>query len=395
MAETVDAVVIGGGINGTNIAWWLAQRRVGKVVLLEKTAIASGASGKSGALIGSHFGTELKVRLALRSMVTWSNFSEVYRISGQFYDQCGRVWLVPQQDVEAMHGIVEMQRSLGSSARSLSREEMHELVPQVTLDDVAGIVYEPEAGFADPLGATAAVAESARCAGVELRVGTAARAIRVRSGRVTAVETDSGAIATPLVFNAAYLGAAPLLQPLGVRIPMHAARAQIALFRRPLDYGPRPPALADFVQANYMRDHPGEIMLVGGMDPLQEATVPDPDNYPETADWQMVESFRKAMWHRFPVMRRAVFRGGYSGLYDMTPDLHPVADRVPGAEGLFVTCGYSGDGYKYAPAIGELLTEWALEGRPSIDLSMLSLDRFEKGKLVSGKFKYLASGWYR
>jgi len=74
MANTADAVVIGGGINGTNIAWWLAQRKVGKVVLLEKNAIASGASGKSGSLIGSHFGTELKVRLALKAMETWKNF---------------------------------------------------------------------------------------------------------------------------------------------------------------------------------------------------------------------------------------------------------------------------------------------------------------------------------
>jgi glycine/D-amino acid oxidase-like deaminating enzyme len=60
-----------------------------------------------------------------------------------------------------------------------------------------------------------------------------------------------------------------------------------------------------------------------------------------------------------------------------------------------VTCGYSGDGYKYGPVVGQLLAEWALDGRPSIDISMLSLERFDKGALVSGRFKYIASGWYR
>ena len=92
-------------------------------------------------------------------------------------------------------------------------------------------------------------------------------------------------------------------------------------------------------------------MFVGGMDPLREETFPDTDNYPEIADMSAVQTFRDRAHHRFPVMRRSVFRGDYSGLYDMTPDLHPVVDHLPGADGLFVTSGYSGYGYKYGPAI--------------------------------------------
>ena len=109
----------------------------------------------------------------------------------------------------------------------------------------------------------------------------------------------------------------------------------------------------------------------------------------------MIRAHRDHLRARFPAMRRSVFRGGYSGLYDMSPDLHPIVDRVPGAEGLFVTCGYSGDGFKYGPIVGQLLAEWALDGRPSMDVSELSLDRFEKGRLITGAFKYAASGWYR
>ncbi|MBI2469554.1 MAG: FAD-binding oxidoreductase [Candidatus Rokubacteria bacterium] len=395
MAETADAVVIGGGINGVNIAFHLARRDVKKVVLLEKTAIAAGGSGKTGGLVGSHFGTEIKVRLAMKALATWLNFGEVYGVAGQHYDRCGRVWLVPSQDLDAMRGIVGMQREFGATARLLSGEELRELVPQISLDGVAGIAYEPDGGIGDGLGATSAVAEAARRAGVEVRIGAAARAISVAAGRVSGVETDAGPISAPLVFNAANVWAPWLLEPLGVKLPVEPARAQIGLFRRPSGYGPRPPAIADFVQANYMRDHPGELTFVGGMDPLQEEHVPAPDNYPETADWSVIRSHREHLCHRFPVMRRSVFRGGYSGLYDMSPDLHPVIDRVPGAEGLFVTCGYSGDGFKYAPAVGQLLAEWALDGRPSIDISVLSLDRFEKGRLIIGRFKYASSGWYR
>ncbi len=395
MTETADAIVIGGGINGTNIAFHLAQRGVKRVVLLEKTALAAGASGKTGGLIGSHFGTEIKVRLGIQAMRTWLNFGEVYGTKHPGYDECGRIWLVPEQDVEAMRGIVGMQREFGANSRMLSHEDMRELVPQISLDGVAGIAYEADGGVGDALGAVSAVADAARNLGADVRVGVAARSIVVERGRVRGVESDQGRIEAPLVFNAANVWAPKLLEPLGVRLPIEPARAQIALFRRPTDYGVRPPAIADFVQANYMRDHPGGISFIGGMDPLLEEHVPNPDDYAETADWDVVKSHRDHMWHRFPAMRRSVFRGGYSGLYDMSPDLHPIVDRVPGADGLFVTCGYSGDGFKYGPVIGQVLAEWALEGRPSIDISVLSLDRFERGALISGAFKYASSGWYR
>jgi sarcosine oxidase subunit beta len=393
--ETADAVVIGGGIHGTNIAFHLARRGLKKVILLEKTAIAAGASGKTGGLIGSHFGTEIKVRLAAVAMQTWLHFGEVYETTVPAYDRCGRVWLVPSSDVAAMRGIVEMQCRHGATARMLDSAELRELVPQIELAGVAGIAYEPDAGIGDALGATSLVAAAARRAGAEIRVGVAARSIQTASGQVSGVTSDAGSISSRLVFNAANVWAPRLLEPIGVSLPIQAARAQIGLFRRPADFGPRPPAIADFVQANYYRDHPGDVTFVGGMDPLQERHVPDPDDYPETADWDVIRAHREHLWARFPLMRHSVFRGGYSGLYDMSPDLHPIIDEVPGVRGLFVTCGYSGDGFKYGPIVGQLLAEWASDGRPSLDISELRLERFANDKLITGRFKYAASGWYR
>jgi sarcosine oxidase subunit beta len=395
MMETADAVVIGAGIHGTNIAFHLARRGLKQIILLEKTAIAAGASGKTGGLIGSHFGTEIKVRLATAAMQTWLHFGEVYETNAPAYDRCGRVWLVPASDVAAMRGIVDMQRTHGAHAQMLDRAELCELAPQIDLTEVEGIAYESNAGIGDSLGATSLIAAAAQRAGVELRIGVAAQAIQVAGGRVSGVATSNGSISTALVFNAANVWAPKLLEPLGVSVPIQPARAQIGLFRRPASYGPRPPAIADFVQANYYRDHPGEITFVGGMDPLQEQHVPDPDDYAETADWDVIRSHREHLWTRFPAMRQSVFRGGYSGLYDMSPDLHPIVDEVPGARGLFVTCGYSGDGFKYGPIVGQLLVEWALDGRPSLDIRELSLDRFASGKLITGRYKYAASGWYR
>src|SRR5262245_34167372 len=124
--ETADAVVIGGGIHGTNVAFHLARRRAGKVVLLEKTAIGAGASGKTGGLGGTHFGTDVKVRLAAAAMPTWLHFGEVYETKVPGYDRCGRVWLVPSTDAAAMRGIVALQRRHGADARMLNAAELRE-----------------------------------------------------------------------------------------------------------------------------------------------------------------------------------------------------------------------------------------------------------------------------
>src|SRR5262245_3140058 len=131
--ETADAVVIGGGIHGTNIAFHLARKGLKKVVLLERTAIAAGASGKTGGLIGSHFGTEIKVRLAVAAMPAWQHFGDVYGTTTPAYDQCGRVWLVPPSDADAMRGIVALQQRHGANARAIDAAELRELVPQIEL----------------------------------------------------------------------------------------------------------------------------------------------------------------------------------------------------------------------------------------------------------------------
>jgi sarcosine oxidase, subunit beta len=393
--ETADAVVIGGGINGTNIAFFLAKKGLRKVILIEKTAIAAAASGKTGGLISSHFSTELKVRLGLDAMQTWKHFGEVYQTDARPYHQQGRVWLVPEVDLDSMHGIIGMQQEFGANARALSKEDFRELAPNVSVEGVAGIAYEEDGGYAEGFGATSAVAQAAVRQGAIVRVGEAVREITVAGGKVSGVRTESDEISSRLVFNAANVWAPRLLEPLGVKLPIEPARAQIGLWRRPTDFGPPTVVVADFVQANYMRDYPSDMLFVGGMDPLLEEHIPNPDDYEETATWQVIKSHRDHMWNRFPIMKRATFRGGYSGLYDMSPDLHPILDRVPGADGLFVACGFSGDGFKYGPVVGRLFAEWALDGRPSMDISALSLDRFERGKLISGTFKYQSSGWYR
>jgi len=376
MGERADAVVIGCGIVGANIAFQLARRGLKKVVVLEKSAIAAGASGKGGAIVGSHFKHDVKWRLARKSFESWANFNDVYGVKEHYFERRGQVWLGGSDHAMNMRSIVELQRAAGSDARLLSASEVHDLVPQISLEDSVAFAYEPDGGMVDAIGATSAVAEAAHRAGADLRVGVAARAISVKRNHTDGVKTDAGTISSPLVFNAANAWAMRLLKPLGIRFPMSAARAQIGLFRRPDDFNPPLPIVLDLIQGTHMCDYPGNLMLVGRIGRLQEESPPDPDDYPENADWSVIRQFRDEVWRRFPIMRRSAFRGGFSGINDINPDALPIIDRVPDAEGLFVACGFNGAGFCYAPAIGQLMAEWALDGAPSTDIAALTLERF-------------------
>jgi sarcosine oxidase subunit beta len=376
MGERADAVVIGCGIVGANIAFQLARRGLKKVVVLEKSAIAAGASCKGGAIVGSHFKHDVKRRLARKSFESWINFNDVYGVKEHYFERRGQIWLGGAGHATHMRSIVEVQHEAGSGARMLSASDVHELAPQISLEDSVAFAYEPDGGMVDAIGATSAVAEAAHRAGADLRVGIAARAISLKHGHADGVKTDAGSISSPLVFNAANVWATRLLKPLGVRVPLTAARAQIGLFRRPDDFNPPLPIVLDLIQGTHICDYPGNLMLVGRIGRLREESAPDPDDYAENADWSVIRQFRDEVWRRFPIMRRSAFRGGFSGINDISPDSLPIIDRVPDAEGLFLACGFSGSGFCYAPAIGQLLTEWALDGAASIDIAALSLERF-------------------
>ncbi len=392
MAELADAVVVGGGVMGTSIALHLAQSGAGRVVLLEKRHIAAGASGKSGAMIGSHFGHELKIRMALESMRTWLNFDQA--VGGRnVYKRCGRVWAVSEIDAASLRQICALQREFGSTARLLEPADLGELVPQATLDGIAAAVYEEDAGYADPVAATYAYAEAARRAGAEVREQTPVRRLLVERGLVRGVAGEWGQIETGVVVLANNAWVGQLARTAGIELPIEPQRSEIGLFRRPVDFGEHP-AFADFPQGAYYRPDAGGVTFVGRMEPAAATTVTDPDDFEEMASWATVQSYRGRLGRRFARLEASVFRGAYAGLYDTSPDFYPVLDRVGDLEGLFCAVGFSGDGFKYAPVVGSWMSRLVLEGRLPAD-GALRLSRFADGRPLRATFPFTSSAWFR
>ncbi|MGH3130241.1 MAG: NAD(P)/FAD-dependent oxidoreductase, partial [Gaiellaceae bacterium] len=208
------------------------------------------------------------------------------------------------------------------------------------------------------------------------------------------VETGAGAISTGAVIVAAGPWSPRLLAPLGYDLPLVAARAEVGRWRLPTEFDSSLPSLADFSELQfYFRPAEPGFLEVGSLDPRHAARPVDPDHSPEGAEEETLDGFRSALARRLPGAEHGHWRGAWSGVYDVTPDWHPAIGPVPGAEGVYVAAGFSGHGFKLAPAVGLAMAELVADGRAStFDLGLLAPDRFERGALVGTTYGYSVLG---
>ncbi len=389
MSTIADAVVIGGGVTGTSLAYHLARAKL-RVVLLEKKHLCAGGTGKSTAVVRMHYENEPETRLAWASFHTYAHFSEVVGEECGFV-RCGVLWLVDQINAEKLKANVAMHQRVGVNSRVVTPQEVQEIEPACTAERVALGAYEPDSGYADPLLTTFAFARQARQLGAELREGVTVTNILTQTSHIRGVQTDQGLIESPVVINAAGCWAAQLGRMVGLEVPITVQRNQIALFRQPYELLRRHCVVADITVGMYFRPEESMATMVGagaGEDGV------DPDAYNEAVSAEFPSFARRKVSERAPVFERAVSRGGWSGIYDMTPDGKAILGQA-GPEGFYVACGLSGTGFKKAPAIGQGLTELITQGQSkTVDLSPFRFSRFAEGQPLRGQYEYGDGGHF-
>jgi len=391
MMETADVVVIGGGCTGASIAFHLAEHRAGRVVLLEKGALASGPTGRSTAIVRQHYSNEVTARMALESLRVFQAWGD--RIGGA----CGFVrtgFLVGVRDADraALEGNVALQRSVGIDVRLVAGDELRRLEPELFSEDLVAAAYEPEAGYCDPVATTTALAEGARARGARIVQGREVTGIRLERSRVAGVDTPAGAIAAPAVVNAAGAWAHKVAAGCGVTLPIEPSRHPVCAFRRPPEFSRAPMIYADFVHQFYMRPETGDLCLVGSIDPADAAHLADPDRYDEGVGLETITDFGGRVTRRYPALERGFSRGGWAGVYDVTPDWHPVLDAIEEVAGLFVAAGFSGHGFKLCPSVGALMAGLVTSGRRDERTEFFRADRFRAGRPIRGKYDYSIVG---
>jgi sarcosine oxidase subunit beta len=386
-ANVTEVAVVGGGIVGTSLAWHLAKRGV-QVTLLERATVAFGGSGRTGALLRRHYSNEPEATLAQKGWETFAHWPEVVG-GAPVHTATGLVVTVDTSaacvgNAEKLRQNVALQNRLGIPARAVGADELRELQPFATWDDVPIAAYEADSGYVDAVAATRGMAVAAVAAGAKIREGCAVLGVTSDGSRVTGVRTTDGVLAADAVVVAAGPWTNRVLAGAGVALPIAALRVQVAVLHRPLELEAPHFVYLDTAAGIFCRPWaPGRTLVgVGGGD--QHDPV-DPDAYAEQNDPGYPALAIAAMARRIPARARASYLGGHAGLYDMSPDTHPMLGPV-GPEGLYVAAGFSGAGFKKGPAVGQAMAELIVAGRASfVDLRPFRPGRFAEPGFDPGR----------
>jgi len=385
MHETADVVIIGAGVNGASLAFHLVQAGVRKIIVLEKQVAASGATGLSSGLVRMHYVNEIEARLALSSYTYFRNWADI--VGGECgFTETGFIRTVAPRNNEKLRANVAMLQRIGVETRLISPGELHELAPTIWSEDLQLAAYEPHSGYADPTATTLSLLAAARQLGAELRQQVEVQGFLLHNERVTGVKTSTGIIEAGTVVCAAGGWTMNLLETLGLRFPVWNVRHQVVILQRPAEARQEHMTYIDGVLDVYYRpDSPGLTLVGGGaMEPGIE-----PDSFEPNADADFVEEVAEKVSRRMPALADASYVRGWSGVFAVSADLHPLLGPVPGYENLYAIFGCNGTGFKTAPAVGKALAEQMLGvGEPAIPIESLRPARYFEQAMISDTYSY-------
>ena len=359
---------------GAGIAYHLACAHAAEVVLCEQAPLpARGATSRSAGLIRMHHTSMDVVPLALASSRTYAHWGDA--VGGDCgFRRTGFALVVGPEHAGELRANVRLLQREGVDTTALEPEELRELQPFAAVDDVGAAAYEPESGYADPVLTTLAFLEQARSRGLRVAGGAAVLGLRLEDDRVCGADTNLGEVEARTTVLAGGAWTAALLSRHGIELPIRSREIGTCL----VDGSRLPPAPAcltyiDDVTGGYFRpDDTGA--LVAGV-PVERWDV-DPDAELPPLELAQLEQARERLAHRIPLLRDAELVGTRPGFDAYTPDKQPLVGRLPELDELYVATGFSGGGFKLAPALGEGVAAELLDDEARPELEPFRPDRF-------------------
>lgn len=371
LPHSASVVIIGGGAIGTSIAFHLAEADVKNVVLLERDELGSGSTSKAAGGVRAQFADALNIALSMRSIESYAHFEHR---PGQNIDfrRDGYLFLLSRaEDVDAFQLGVTLQNSLGVPSRMVDPIEAQRLCPLIETDGLIAAAFCADDGRCTPESAVLGYAVGARRLGAALVTHCEVLGIEMAGEDIVAVSTSSGRIAAPVVICAAGAWSAEIGAMAGIDLPVTPYRRQIVV-TEPIDIPGVLPFTIDFASGFYLhREGPG--LLMGFADPHEE---PGFCFQPPGA---LPPSIAEAVTERIPRVLDLGITGGWSGVYEITPDHNALVGES--ANRFLYATGFSGHGFLQAPAVGEVMRDLFLGQRPLIDVSPLDARRFASGRV--------------
>jgi sarcosine oxidase subunit beta len=381
MTQTADVIVVGAGVHGASIAFHLTQRGA-RVIVVERSVIGAGATGRSSGLVRMHYDLLAETRLAWAAFPYFLEWAE--RVGGDCgFTRTGFVWIESADEADRLRTTVADHRALGIDAAVVDADDIRRLAPALRVADDEIAAYEPESGYADPTATATGFLRAARERGATLVQGAEVAAIPVTGGRVTGVETTKGSFSAPVVVNAAGAWAARVAAFVGLDIPVTTWRHDTGYLGAPAGM-PRPlPVVIDNPGEQYLRPEGEELVLIGLEDHNELGGSPDRDTAEAEAGFQVFATER--IVGRVPSLIDATFRSAHAGQDGLTPDQRCILGQA-GPDGFYLDCGHSGTGFKTSPSIGLAISELILDGAArSSDITPFALERFERGEPLAGE----------
>jgi sarcosine oxidase subunit beta len=373
LPDSADVVIVGGGVMGTSAAFHLAEAGV-NVVLLERAQLGSGSTSRAAGGVRTQFSDALNVELARRSMDAFRDFG---RRPGWEIDfkQVGYLFVLSREaDVERFERSVALQSERGLESLMVTADEVRELCPLVEGDDILAGAFTPGDGHATPEGVVQGYAFGARAHGAQIRVNCEVLSVVVDGGEIVEVVTNQGSIKTNTVICAAGAWSRSCGAMVGVELPVTPLRRQILFTEEIAGLPPHLPMTIDFESSFYFhREGPG--LLMGMSDPHERPGF----SVETTDDW--IPRLMDVVRRRAPRIADVGIRGGWAGLYEMTPDHNAIIGEARGVSRFLYATGFSGHGFLQAPAVGEIVRDLVLGRPPFADVSSLSVERFATSAL--------------
>jgi len=376
MKKTAEIVVIGGGIAGLSTAYNLAARGMKDVVVLEKSFLMSGSTGRCGAGVRMQWGTEMNCALSKATCEIFENINEILGFEDDIeFEQGGYLLMaITEKEVEQFKKNIELQHSMGIPSVMITPQEALEIVPDLNIEGILACTFCHKDGHANPFKTMQAYAEAAKRLGVEIYTYTEATGIDVVEGRVKGVQTNKGYISTDKVLIAAGAWSKHVGELAGCEVPVRPERHQI-LVTEPVNPILRP-MIMSFAGNIYLQQEPGGEFIMG-FGPEYE-----PPEYKVTSTWDFVEEMCRKAVHYLPYLKNVRIVRQWAGLYEMSPDAQPILGKAEEVEGVYLATGFSGHGFMFGPITGQLMAEYILGLPTTLPIDKLDVGRFKRGELI-------------
>ena len=378
MRDRAQAVVIGGGVGGASILYWLARLGWEDVLLVERADLTSGSTFHSAGLVGQLRGSLSLTRMMMSSVELYRTLADEVGLETGWHEVGSLRLASTQERLEELNRQAGWAKTFGLPLELISAEDAQELFPPMATEGVLGAAYLPTDGYIDPSQLTFALAEGARRRGAEIATHTRVTAVRVERGRVSGVETDKGPVEAEVVVNAGGMFAGEIGRLAGVNVPV-IPMAHEYLITKPSGVPLDVPTMRDPSLLVYFRGESGGLVMGGyerhpapwGLDGIP----PDFNGQLLPEDWERFEELMTNAVVRVPELEEAEVVKLVNGPEAFTPDGEFILGETD-VRGFWVAAGFCAHGLAGAGGMGQLVAEWIVDGVPSLDVWEMDSRRF-------------------